>query len=241
MGSPRLHDVLTAVRQHTSETTPIVVFDLDSTLLCTGHRHLRILTEFARATAKRRGRAWEKLRDLAPTLRADDFGYNVTDPLHARRIRDPILERELGRFWAERYFRSDYCVVDEPAPGAVDYVRAVHEAGALVWYLTGRPQAAMVRGTQDSLTALGFPMDARSRLQLRPAEHKGDKDFKVVAGRHIAGHGTVLGQFENEPTNANALLPIFPSALHFLVGDVHSAAPVIADATIHRTDDFVLP
>lgn len=237
-----LHDALAAIAPVIDcGGKPIVVFDLDSTLLRTGHRHLAILHDFVQETAHRSGPPWTRLRQLASTLAPDDFGYEISAPLLRAGIDDEAQRRELHGFWAERYFTSSFCLHDEPAPGAVAYVQAAHAAGALVWYLTGRPHEPMLRGTTDNLTRHGFPLGGpRTHLELRPARFADDKGFKVVAARAIAKVGTVVAQFENEPANANAMLPVFPDAMHFIVGDVHSDAPDRPDPTLIPIDDFVL-
>jgi hypothetical protein len=243
MGAPQLTEALLRVPPALARgQRPVFVFDLDSTLFTTGARHLAILREFVADTADRTGASWDRLRALVPDLAPADFGYDVTDPLHAARLRDDALDRALLAFWRGRYFTSRMCVVDEPAPGAVAYVRAAHEAGAHLWYLTGRAHDAMHAGTARSLRAHGFPLEpARTTLQLRPDDQRGDRTFKVQAARRIAGAGQVVAQFENEPANANALVPLFPDALHFLVGDVHSSAPERPRPELIPTADFVVP
>ena len=240
MGSPRLAEPLAAIESALArELRPGFVFDLDSTLLHTGARHLAILRSFAAATGERTGRAWQRLRELVLLLEPGDFGYEVTDPLRAEGLRDHAMEEALLAFWAERYFTTRACTVDQPAPGAVSYVQAAFEAGAHIWYLTGRPHEAMLAGTTSTLRRLGFPMHSqRTSLVMRPDDQRGDATFKVRAGRRIARAGTVLAAFENEPTNANAMVPLFPDALHFLVGDVHSGAPVEPAPELIRTEDF---
>ena len=99
----------------------------------------------------------------------------------------------------------------------------------------------MTRGTRETLERLRFPMGDRTDLMLRPRDLTADKDFKVVASRRINRKGTVLAQFENEPANANAMLPLFPEALHFLVGSVHSDAPVTPADALISTPDFTFP
>jgi len=242
MTSNPLNDVLSMISSVTNDgEIPIVVFDLDSTLLRSGHRHLAILRDFVGATAVRSGASWDQLRELVPTLSPADFGYNISDPLIRAGINDKSQRHDLGRFWSKRYFTSAFCLHDEPAPGAVTYAQAVHDAGALVWYLTGRPHASMLEGTTENLGRHGFPLGGpRTRLELRPARFSGDKGFKVVAAEAITKVGPVVAQFENEPANANAMLPIFPDALHFIVGHVHSSAPDRPHPSLIPIDDFVL-
>ncbi|MCO4772741.1 MAG: hypothetical protein KDA24_22105 [Deltaproteobacteria bacterium] len=242
MGSPHLVQALQRIQPALKRgARPIFVFDLDSTLLDTGQRHLAIFRDFAASTAKRQGPVWDALRALVPDLAASDFGYDVTDPLLAAGIRSDRLERALLDYWSDRYFTNEYCVVDEPAPGAVSYVVRAHAEGAFVQYLTGRPEERMRRGTEKTLQRHRFPTGEGTGLRLRPRDLRADKDFKVVAGRRIARQGEVVAQFENEPANANALIGIFPGAMHFLVGSVRSSAPVTPHESLLPIPDFTLP
>ena len=240
MGSPRLREVLHQIRAARQRgDTPLVLFDLDGTLLRNGARHLAILRAFCALNAEKQGPVWRTLREQAESLSPDAFGYHVTGPLAP--VTRPAHQKLL-RFWSDRYFTNHACADDEPAPGAVDYVAAAHRAGAFVWYLTGRPEERMRRGTEDSLRQHGFPLDTeRVALTLRGRDHARDADFKEVISDRRPHDGPVLAQFENEPGHANAFLRRFPDALHFLVGDVHSDDAPAPHPGLVLTDDFVLP
>ena len=54
---------------------PVVVFDIDSTLVSTAYRHLAILRAFASTTDN------PVLRTRAAELTASDFGWTVDGPL----------------------------------------------------------------------------------------------------------------------------------------------------------------
>ncbi len=197
---------------------PIVVLDLDSTLFDTAERHLAILREFAD------GHADAELRALVASLRAAHMVYEVDAPLRAGGYADTAVLHDLTDFWLERFFTDDYCLLDEPAPGAVAFTRRVVELGGLAYYLTGRPADAMAAGTFRALRRRGFPiLQGRTLLHMKPSEHLGDRHFKLLAIDEIASlHGTVVATFENEPAHAALFLERFPDAAHFLYGTVRS-------------------
>jgi hypothetical protein len=190
---------------------PVVVFDLDSTLFNTAGRHLKILQEFA-AT---RGDA--AFSEVVAEVRHAEFGWSISGPLKRRDITDEALHKALFDFWFERFFTDAYVLHDLCAEGAVAYANKVHEAGAMVYYLTGRHVDGMGVGTVRALTAAGFPLwRGRTTLHLKPGFTVADKEFKTAAVRDIRSTGQVVATFDNEPENVNLLRQAFPNALHVL-------------------------
>jgi hypothetical protein len=240
MGHPLLAEVFDRIT-HTQKFggTPLVVFDLDGTLLRTGGRHLAILQEFADAADPALS-GIDALRVALTEITAEDFGYFVTGPLLDRGIENSALNSALLDYWSVRYFSNRYCGYDKPAPGAQDFVNAVKGAGALIWYATSRPEPTMGVGTRTSLLQHDFPLDEMAALAMRGDLSQSDVDFKeaIVAA---AAQVHLVAQFENEPANANLFATAWPDALHFLVGDVHSPDPPEPLPGIIHTDDFVLP
>lgn len=215
-----LDEVLARV---TSTRRPVVVFDLDSTLLSTSARHLAIL----RAFGQRQGGAVQAATSAAAM---HDIHWSPEEVLAAAGLSDP----ELMPFWAERFF-SDLCEVDVPNPGAVRFARAVHEAGAILVYLTGRVRGQMGRGTARTLLDWGFPcMDGQSMLYLKPFASLPDAEHKDIAMARIGELGTVVATFENEPAHANAFAARFPGGVHVLLDTCHGpgAPPVSAGVTV---------
>ena len=213
-----LDDVVERVGQIVGDgQLPVVIFDLDSTLIDTAPRQHRILVEFAAHTGDR------DLQDLVARIAVDELGYRVEAPLERRGITDRALLRQLRAFWGSRFFTNAYCALDRPAAGAVPFVRRVFEAGALVYYLTGRP-ADMVEGTLSVLRGAGFPvLRGRGLLHMKPTHTLSDRRFKERATADVhALCGQVAATFENEPAHAATYLRAFPGAQHFLVGDVRS-------------------
>jgi hypothetical protein len=237
VGSPRLRELPARIDAALERgRLPIVVFDLDSTLFTTADRHLRILREFAASHGS------AGLRALVADIPPSAFRWTVTAPLRDRGLDDPALLADLDAFWAERFFDGAYLETDTPNPGAVAFVRGVHARGALVYYLTGRHRGGMEVGTVASLARSGFPVaDGRVVLHLKATQDEPDHLYKEAAVHAISAlFGVVVASFENEPLHANRLREAFPSALHFLVGDVHSPRPVPPHESLVRTDDFVV-
>lgn len=95
--------------------------------------------------------------------------------------------------------------------GAPMYVRDVHDAGAIVVYLTGRDIPGMLVGTVAKLRDEGFPLAvAGTELILKPDEHMHDEAFKRGALPTLGRLGELVAFFDNEPANCNLCKTMFP-------------------------------
>ena len=200
---------------------PLMIFDLDSTLISTQHRNHVILGEFVHHVG-----APADLVQVIEKILPCDMGWNVMDDLRRRGFRhEPTLSR-LRAYWGARFFRDEYLRHDLPLPGAVEFVRDAHEIGARIVYLTGRDEPGMGRGTRKSLKTHGFPVDGdRVELRLKPSSREDDLAFKRRALDEIRHRGEVVAAFENEPANANLFLEVFPEARVVLIDTVCSPDP----------------
>ena len=100
-----------------------------------------------------------------------------------------------------------------PSDVAPEFVRACHEAGGIVVYLTGRDVAGMLLGTISSLRDAGFPFAiAGVELVLKPDASLPDEAFKRGALPTLDRLGDVVAFFDNEPANCNLAKAMFPDA-----------------------------
>jgi hypothetical protein len=215
------------------------VFDLDSTLFATAGRNRVILQDFATAHQG----DFAGLEELIASIAHTDLGWDIRAPLVARGVSDKALLSAVMNFWKERFFTDEYVVHDLPNPGAVDYVRQIHEAGALVYYLTGRHVDGMSVGTVHALTNSGFPYwRGRAILHLKPSFTMDDAAYKQQAISDIKSHlGEVIATFDNEPENCNIFLSSFDEALNFFLDTEHSPNPAPLDPAVLQIKDFRCP
>lgn len=235
-------EILLRVEERVRETvsegqTPIVIFDLDDTVIDTRERNIRILKDFA---------AQESIQDQFPAaaqvlqgLDVKNIKYRVTDTLRGLGLNDIKLEEEANSFWLPRFFSNEYCVKDRSLRGAVRYVNRLAEAGAKIVYLTGRDVPRMGLGTAANLAARGFPLDFKNvLLMMKPDSKMDDLAFKVEAFQKISEMGTVVAGFENEPANINAIQARFPEAISVFLDTIHSPKPDVPNSGIHWIKDF---
>lgn len=215
-----------------SDVPAVVVFDLDGTLLDNRPRTLAILRDFVRATAGLAPDVHERVE--AATVQ--DVPYLLTDTLHGLGVTDAATVAKAEAFWRMRFFADDYLRRDIPLPGAVHFVRACHQAGAVVVYLTGRDLPLMGVGTFRSLRDCGFPLGvAGIELVLKPDAAMPDEAFKRFAKPSLRRLGEVVAAFDNEPANCNLFLDGPESVL---VDTQHMPGAPDPDPTVRVIADF---
>jgi hypothetical protein len=230
-----LDDIVERCRADGKARTPVVVFDLDGTLMDNRPRTAAILREL--------GETWrEKHPDVAKTLAAanpEELAYLLTDSLSRLGVRRTELVREAEIFWRERFFTDGYLAHDIEVPGAAAFARACYEAGGILIYFTGRDLPLMGIGSFASLRDLGFPIGLPgTELVLKPDANMPDEAFKRMQGPALARVGSVVAIFDNEPGNCNVLGEHFPEAHSVLLDTQHlPGAPPLAPS-VRAIADF---
>ncbi|MBI5203063.1 MAG: HAD family hydrolase [Elusimicrobia bacterium] len=220
-------------------TRPVVLLDLDDTILSTTRRHARILREFAGEGDV--ASKWPEAAACLSVLEPPPHAYSVVDIAKSARVENPELLERLRSFWFARFFRSEYVIEDAAVPGAPEFCSRLAEAGALLAYVTGRDEA-MRPGTEISLAQKGFPIPGRgdARLVLKPRFDTPDLQFKAEALERVSEWGPVAAGFENEPAHINLWAERFPEGRHVLVQTKHSGKPVDPHPVVGRIRDFLL-
>ncbi len=215
-----LEKIAVATEHH---RTPLVVFDLDDTLIDCRHRKYEVFQSLTKEA---------DIKEHFPTeahrlshLPVENIVYRVQHNMDKAGITSPDFRRRAEEYWARHYFTHAYVAHDVSFPGAVDFVRAVHQGGASIIYLSGRDIPGMGKGTRQSLTHLGFPLDDQAQLILKPNPLMPDLTFKQLAIPMIRRQGDVIAIFENETRNLNALGEEFPQSLLVLLDTLHSPGP----------------
>ncbi len=214
---------------------PIVVFDLDGTLYNNSHRTLRILQEFAHL----HGAANPGLVQSVDSLSPDRIEYEADDCLRAAGVDDATLCAAVKDFWFDRFFTNAYLGYDLPAPGAVEFVHLIHEAGGVPAYLTGRDAPNMLTGTVDALQRDGFPVGTvKTRVILKEDFHTSDRDYKEGIIGHLRRQGRVVGAFDNEPGLCNMFKEQYPDASVFWLDAPHAPNPPLLIDAVDVIVDF---
>ncbi len=218
-------------------STPVVVFDLDGTLMDNRPRTAVILKELA---AELRAEAHSAAERLAAT-RAEQLAYLLSESLQRLGIEHPELVGRAESFWKARFFTDDYLKHDIALPGAVELARACYDAGATIVYFTGRDLPLMGLGSFQSLRDLGFPIGVvGTELVCKPDAAIHDETFKRSEGPKLRRIGHVVAAFDNEPANCNAFVEMHPEADVVFVDTQHLPGAPTLSSRVHVVGDFRL-
>ncbi|TVZ28326.1 hypothetical protein JM83_3449 [Gillisia sp. Hel_I_86] len=226
-----------------SKKLPIVVFDLDDTLFSTARRNLTIIQNFSCD----QGGAYPDFAQIASKLKLEDMNWSVTTALEKAGLSSTSASiKPFIGYWGSTFFTNGYDALDLPNPGAVDFANACHDAGALLYYLTGRAVGdrglnnGMGQGTTLALTNRGFPFwRGRCELNLKTNPKEQDFEYKARALTDIKSlQGNVVATFDNEPSNCAMFYQHFPDALNFWVKTTWNPLDKSPTDTLYTISDF---
>lgn len=215
--------------------TPVIVFDLDGTLMDNRPRTAAILRELSASWKVRE----EALAERLAATSADDLAYLLTDTLARLGVTKSELVGEAELFWRDRFFTDPYLKHDVEVPGASVFARDCYEAGAVLVYFTGRDLPLMGLGSFASLRDLGFPIGVPgTELVLKPDANIPDEAYKRLSGPELRRVGRIIAIFDNEPGNCNVLGAHFPEASSVLLDTQHLPGAPPLDVSVHVIADF---
>jgi phosphoglycolate phosphatase-like HAD superfamily hydrolase len=230
-----LSGLIDTLRTRRNGRSRVLIFDLDGTLMDNRPRVVGILHEMSLAWRAHHPEASERLASAD----VDGMTYTLEDNLRLLGIDDAGLLEAGFAFWKERFFTDGYLHHDVAVPGAVDFARRCHDAGANLVYLTGRDLPNMAIGTFASLRDLGFPIGVvGTELVTKPSFDLPDEEFKNGVAAELARLGEVLAVFDNEPANCNILLDHYPSSASVLVDTLYAPDPPELHPDVSVIDSF---
>ncbi|APR83685.1 Hypothetical protein A7982_09034 [Minicystis rosea] len=225
--SALLRRIIDRVREQSRTSPAVVVFDLDGTLMDNRPRVVAILHELAEHWYARHPDA------AACCARAtdDDIGYGFVENLRRLGVQGTALHEEGFAFWKQRFFNDPHVRHDVEVKGARAFAHAVHEAGAVVVYLTGRDLPNMALGSFASLRDRGFPIGViGTELVVKPRFETPDHVFKRSVAPDLSRLGKVIASFDNEPMNVNIFLEAHPGSIGVFLDTQYAPNPPDLDA-----------
>jgi hypothetical protein len=222
-------------RSTPGQPSPVVVFDLDGTLMDNRPRTLVILQELARELREEA----HAHAEVIAAAKTDHLAYLLTDTLRKLGLEHPELAARAESFWKTRFFSDDYLKHDVAIEGSVEFARACYEAGASLVYFTGRDLPLMGIGSFQSIRDLGFPIGVvGTELVCKPDARIPDELFKRNEGPKLLRVGRVVAAFDNEPANCNAFVEMNPDAEVVFVDTQHLPGAPPLDSRVHVVTDF---
>jgi hypothetical protein len=224
-------------RPHPGAPTPVVVFDLDGTLMDNRPRTAVILQELGKEL---HAEAHSSAEVLA-AARAEELAYLLGDTLQKLGVEHPELVARAEAFWKTRFFSDDYLKHDIAVDGAVRFAQACYDAGATIVYFTGRDLPLMGLGSFQSLRDLGFPIGVvGTELVCKPEASIPDETFKRSEGPKLLRIGRVVAAFDNEPGNCNAFVEMHPESDVVFVDTQHLPGAPPLHGRVSTVGDFVM-
>ncbi len=204
-----LEQIITKINSSVSAgLRPIVILDVDDTLVDCRHRKLAVIRDFSKTPPL------NPLKEQLAHISLSQISYRVVHCLQNLGINDPRLADELFQFWLSRYFTTPYLINDIAFPGAAEFVTKLVHHGAHIVYLTARDQPGMGEGTDKFLHQSSFPYPhPQAVLMMKPDISQPDAAFKQSILPEIARKGEVIASFENEIAHLNHMADFFPQAL----------------------------
>ena len=222
--APILEQILSEVREsYAKQERPMVIFDVDGTLLDNRPRIQKILLEYAEQELVK---VRPEEAKLVKAITLDQVQYRISDTFRSLGITDLAIINNATVFWSERFFSDEYLDYDTPTAGVVDYVRTLYSTGAKIVYLTGRDTERQLLGTVRALRTYGFPVGIQgTELIMKPTAGTQNAMFKQRVTNYLRHYGYVVASFDNEPANINVYRRAFGKAISVLFEASHSANP----------------
>ncbi len=221
----------TVEREVRAGRLPVVVFNVDGTIFDNRPRSQAILRDFVEAG----GDSLSEITDSVYALRADSIDYYVVDSFRGAGIHNLFFLESALKFWADNFFSNQYVRHDVPIGGSVGYLNRLHEAGAMIVYISGRGLPNMLEGTIEALHRAGFPIaTSRTLLVMKPTPRENNYEFKRREFARINQLGRVVAAFENDPRAGEAMARSFPRAEIVLIRQPHPKDPA-APLRVRRT------
>ena len=230
-----LSGLVERIRAADKRFTPLIVFDLDGTLLDNRPRTCAILQELADVWAEKRPEQASALRKA----KSETLDYLLSDNLKSLGVHGEEDHAEALEFWKARFFFDERLRHDVPLAGSVEFARACYDAGGTLVYFTGRDLPNMALGTFASLRDRGYPIGVPgTELVLKPNAEMSDEEFKRTVTPLMHRSGVVTAAFDNEPANCNIFQELFPETDVFLLDTQHNPGAPAPDPRVHVIGDF---
>lgn len=198
-----------------------VYFDIDDTLADSRGRTLQIAREYDEA----HGTSYFKDLDLAHTGKD---GYATARSLGLPKE----VAKDVDRFWNQKFFQPEYNRFDLPLQEIIDYAKKAKEAGAEVYFITGRTEDSR-GGTLSELQRLGLPDADDAHLTMKPDLSVKTPEYKAEKFAEWMKDGTYTGWFITESRRDTAAIqqkaPEVPCVL--LDADKEKGGPPVREGT----------
>ena len=158
--------------------------------------------------------------------------------------KQPEVERAwevAKKFWAKRFFTSEYLKFDRPYPGAVEFTKKFMKWAHEVVYLTGRDEPGMGKGTRRPIRfKMGFLGKSRAPICCLKAV---DSELRISSTKLSRQSISASMAHWSLPSKMNRpifrpSMRAFPDAMHVFVDTVSSDHEAIPRQGLYRIEGF---
>jgi hypothetical protein len=200
---------------------PIMVIDIDGTI---SQHYLRTYEIFLRAAE-----TFDLPEDVKTNLTNYDpyrYDYYPRKNLLQMGFREGETLSSVMEFWEKNFFSNNFLHLDEPIPGAREFIGIALGLGVNAVYLSGRDEQNMGDGTRAWLRSHSFLGNhSPASIFLKTNLSISSVESKIVAAEKIKSLGEPLLIIDNEPGELEALWRQFPQAAAVLLDTPNSGRP----------------
>ena len=199
-----------------SGSIPLVVFDLDDTIIDCRHRKMFVLREFCSLDQSQT--IWPTECKAVLSAKLESYEYKINDFLMNISIDNSEFQEALEKFWFSKYFSNPYLSADKFFPGALESIEKMRALGAEIRYFTGRDETGMREGTEKKLKENGL----NDKVFMKPSVEIPDDRYKVDYFDEVINGFELVCFFENELRNLNPFVDKFPESLFIWLDTLYS-------------------
>ena len=203
-----------------SGKSPIMIFDLDGTLVEPHYRIYNIFVELA-GELNLPDDAKSVIFDSNP----DQYSYHPEETLENLGISEELISKIMSS-WLGYFLSNRFLQYDRPMKGGYYFVRNILSLGVKVVYLTGRDVPNMGEGTRQWLEKFNFlDRSGRTELIMKRDLSITNAESKHVACKEMNSSGEAVLVIDNEPKELEFMLNVFPESIGVLMDSPNSGIP----------------
>jgi hypothetical protein len=219
----------------TAGDTPILIIDLDGTLVDYRYRTHRIFQKAIEEIDPP-----DNIASLIKSVKPEQYDFYPILNFARIGIKDEALLKQLHNFWHKYYFSNHYLQYDRPMPGARQFVENFLKLKIHITYLTGRDRGNMGDGTREWLIQNGFLEvdDPCCNLLMKTDLGLKNHEAKALNVEKMRALGQPVAIIDNEPIDLQTIWQEFPRAIPVLVEMPNSGQPAELPDHVLKIKDF---
>ncbi len=235
MENEKFWDTLTerVVNAKKSDKKPLMIFDLDGTLVEHHYRIYHIFVELAREL-----NFPEYAKSIIYDSKPEEYRYHPRETLEKIGLEEKFIKIMLSP-WLKYFLSSKFLHYDHPMKGGYYFVRNILSLGIKIVYLTGRDVPNMGEGTRTWLEKFNFlDNSGLTELNMKKDLSISNAESKRIACDEMNSSGQAVLVVENEPKELEFMLNVFPKSIGVLMDTPNSGLPARLPSDVFKIKQF---